>query len=195
MKHLTDDQLYDLAMKVNRDADFTAGEAAALRHIADCDECYHLLCCMMAMEDVSRNIGEYITPAEAQAPVRERLSAVLRLAVQAVNSALDQLESGGWSFRSAPMALSGARSLGKRSAGAVKKLTDPDNSQTFVAYDAAKQLLMIQVDSADCPEPPQAAILLPDGSRIPVTFEEREHLFWAEVPGLPEGEYRILLEK
>jgi hypothetical protein len=190
MKHLTDDQLYDLARKVNLDADFTPEEALALQHIADCDECYHLLCCMMAMEDVSRNIGEY---AE-KAPARARISAVIQLAVHRVNTALDQLEAGGWTFRTAPMAMAGARSLGKRT-GAVKKLTDPDNSQTFVAYDAAKQLLMIQVDSADSPEPPKATIFLPEGGEIAVTFEKREHLFWAEIPGLPEGEYQIRMEK
>ena len=193
MKHLTDDQIYILAQKVAAEADLTPEEAENLRHAADCDECYHLLCCMMALQDMTENIGRYAV--DRGVPVRERISAVLRLAVRTVNTALDQLESGGWNFRSAPMTLAGTRSAGRRAAGTVKKLADPDNSQTFVAYDAAKQLLMIQVDSADCPEPPQAAILLPDGSRIAVEFEKRAHLFWAEVPGLPEGEYRILMEK
>ena len=195
MKHLTDDQLYDLAMKVARDADFTLEEACFLRHIAECDECYHLMCCMMAMQEVSRDIGEYIVEAAAMIPIRERISAVIRLAVGAAHATLDQLETGGWTFRSAPMALAGARSLGKRTAAPVKKLTDPDNSQNFVAYDTGKKLLMIQLDSRDCPEPPKATILLSDGRKIDVSFEKREHLFWAEIPGLSEGEYEISIEK
>ena len=195
MKHLTDDQLYELAMKVSHDADFTPEEAGQLRHVSDCDECYHLLCCMMAMQEVSRDIGEHIVEAAAMIPVRERISAVIRLAISTANAALDQLETGGWTFRSAPIALAGARSLGKRTAAPVKKLTDPDNSQNFVAYDTGKKLLMIQVDSRDCPEPPKTTILLSDGRRIDVSFEKREHLFWAEIPGLSEGEYEISIEK
>lgn len=195
MNHLTDDQLYDLAMKVNRDADFTSEEACFLRHIAECDECYHLMCCMMAMQEVTQNIGEHIVEAAAMIPVRERISAVIRLAVSAANATLDQLEAGGWTFRNAPTALAGARSLGKRSASPVKKLTDPDNSQNFVAYDAGKKLLIIQMDSRDCPEPPKTTILLSDGRKMDVSFEKREHLFWAEIPGLSEGEYEISIEK
>lgn len=193
MRHLNDDRLYDLAIKVAQEADFTSEESRFLQHIAECDECYHLMCCMMAMQEVSRNIGEYMD--KEPVPVRERITAVIRLAVNAVNTTLDQLDTGSWTFRSAPMAMAGARSLGRRSAMTIKKLTDPNNSQNFVAYDTAKQLLMIQIDSADCPEPPRTAILLSGSRKIEVSFEKRAHLFWAEIPGLSEGEYEISIEK
>lgn len=193
MRHLPDDQLYDLAIKVAQEEDFTSGESRFLLHIAECDECYHLMCCMMAMQEVSRNIGEYM--AREPVPVGKRITAVIRLAVNAVNTTLDQLDAGSWIFRSAPMALAGARSLGRRSVMTIKKLTDPNNSQNFVAYDTAKQLLMIQIDSTDCPAPPRAVILLSDGREIEVSFEKRAHLFWAEIPGLSEGEYEISMEK
>ncbi len=195
MKHLTDDQLYDLAMKVARDADFSSDEGGFLRHIAECDECYHLMCSMMAMQEVSQDIGEYIVEAASTIPVRERISAVIRLAISAANTTLDQLESGRWTFRSAPAALAGARSLGKRTAAPVKKLTDPDNSQNFVAYDTGKKLLIIQLDSRDCQQPPKTTLILSDGSKLDVSFEKREHLFWAEISGLSEGEYEISIEK
>ncbi len=195
MRHLTDDQLYNLAIKVAQDADFSSEEARYLRHIAECDACYHLMCGMMAMQEVSRDIGEIDVETAAMIPVRERISAVIRLAVSAASATLDQLGTGGWTFRSAPMALAGARSLSKRSAVTVKKLTDPDNTQNFVAFDAGKKLLMIQVDSTDCPEPPKATIALSDGRKMDVSFEKREHLFWAEITGLSEGEYEISMEK
>lgn len=191
MRHLTDDQLYNLAMNIAQDADFSFEEASFLQHIAECDECYHLMCCMMAMQEVSQNMGEYME----EVPIRERITAVLRLAVNTVSATLEQLEGGGWTFRNSPAAMAGARSLGRRTAGTVKKLADPNNSQTFVAYDAGKQLLMIQVDSADCPEAPKTTVFLPDGRKIEVGFEKREHLFWAEIPGLSEGEYQISMEK
>lgn len=195
MKHLNDDQLYELAMKVAREQDLSPEDAAFLQHVADCDACYQLMCCMMAIDDISNNVGEYVTEAAVQIPVQQRFSAVIRLVVNAVNTAMDQLEFGGWTFRNAPMAMAGARSLRKHPSRIVKKMADPDNSQNFVAYDAGKQLLMIQIDSADCPEPPRTTILLPDGRHIEVRFEKREHLFWAEVSGLAEGEYAISMEK
>lgn len=200
MKHPTDDQLYDLAKKIAAEEDFSQEEKEHMRHIADCDDCYHMICCLLAMQDVVQHISDLsqeVSPAVFQVPVREKISAVIRLAVTTVNSVLDQIEDGAnsWAFRRAPMALVGVRSIGKRPANATKKLTDSGNSQTFVAYDPNKKLLMIQIDSRDCESEPHASILLPNGNKVAVTFEKREHLFWAEVQGLEDGEYELVLEK
>lgn len=200
MRHPTDDQLYDLAKKIAAEENFSQEEKEYMRHIADCDDCYHMICCLLAMQDVVQHISDLsqeVSPAVFQVPVRENISAVIRLAVNTVNSVLDQIEDGAnvWAFRRAPMALTGVRSIGKRPANATKKLTDSSNSQTFVAYDPGKKILMIQIDSADCEAEPHASILLPSGDRIEVQFEKHEHLFWAEVEGLQEGEYEIFLEK
>ena len=200
MNHPSDDQLYDLAGKISVEGDLSQKEKEYMKHIAECDDCYHMICCLMAMQDVAQHIGDFsneVSPEALQVPMRETISAVIRLAVNTVNSALDQLEAGanGWAFRRAPMALAGVRSIGKCPANATKKLTDSSNSQTFVAYDPAKKILMIQIDSADCEAEPHASILLPSGDKIEVQFEKREHLFWAEVQGLQEGEYEIVLEK
>lgn len=200
MRHPTDDQLYDLAKKIAAEEDFSQEEKEFMRHIVDCDECYHMICCLMAMQDAVQHISDLsqeISPAVFQVPVRETISAVIRLAVSTVNTALNQIEDGAnaWAFRRAPMALAGVRSIGKRPANTTKKLTDSGNSQTFVAYDPSKKLLMIQIDSRDCESEPHASILLPNGNKVAVTFEKREHLFWAEVQGLEDGEYELVLEK
>lgn len=200
MRHPTDEQLYDLAKKIAAEEDLSQEEKEQMRHIADCDECYHMICCLMAMQDVAQHISDFsneVSPAVFQVPVREKISAVIRLAVSTVNTVLNQIEddANAWAFRRAPMALAGVRSIGKRPANATKKLTDSSNSQTFVAYDPAKKLLMIQIDSADCESTPRASILLPNGDKIEVQFEKREQLFWAEVQGLEDGDYELLLEK
>ena len=200
MRHPTDDQLYDLAKKIAAEEDFSQEEKEFMRHIVDCDDCYHMICCLMAMQDAVQHISDLsqeISPAVFQVPVREKISAVIRLAVTTVNSVLDQIEDGAnsWAFRRAPMALAGVRSIGKRPANATKKLTDSGNSQTFVAYDPSKKLLMIQIDSSDCESEPYASILLPNGNKVAVTFEKREHLYWAEVQGLEDGEYELILQK
>ena len=62
-----------------------------------------------------------------------------------------------------------------------------------MAYDPAKKLLMIQIDGRD--GLPYAGILLPNGEQREIRFVQREHLYWAEVPGLEEGEYKLLLRK
>ncbi len=196
MNHPSDDQLYNLAGKIAAEEDFTPEEAEAMGHIAECDSCYHMLCCLMAMQDVAQHIGG-LAGDTAAVPVSlgETISAVIRLAVNAVNTALHQQEAGPWTFRSVPLALAGARSLGKHSANAAKKLTDAKNSQTFVAYAPEQKRLMIQIDSADCQDTPCAFLLLPTGEKTEVPFEKREDLFWAEVQGLQDGEYEIILEK
>lgn len=200
MRHPTDDQLYDLAKKIAAGEDFSQEEKEFMRHIVDCDDCYHMICCLMAMQDAVQHISDIsheVSPSVFQVPVREKISAVIRLAVSTVNSALSQIEddANAWAFRRAPMALAGVRSIGKRPANTTKKLTDTGNSQTFVAYDPSKKLLMIQIDSRDCESEPYAFILLPNGDKVEVTFEKREHLYCAEVQGLEDGEYQLLLQK
>ena len=200
MNHPTDAQLYDLALKITEEAALSPEEKEHMRHIADCDSCYRMICCLLAMQDITGHISAFsaeVSPAVFQVPVRERISAVIHLAVNAVGAVLNQIENSanGWAFRRTPMALTGARSAENRSATATKKLTDSGNSQTFVAYDPSKKLLMIQIDSTDCETEPQASILHPDGSRTEVIFEKWEHLFWAEVQGLDDGEYELILQK
>lgn len=200
MRHPTDEQLYDLARKIAAEEKLSREEKEYMRHIADCDDCYHMICCLMAMQDAADHIGDHIgefSPEAFQLPVSEKISAVIRLAVNAVNCALDQIEEdmGTWRFRKAPMALAGVRSGGKRPGGGTKKLTDSGNSQTYVAFDPNQKLLVIQIDSRDCDTEPHAAILLPGGDMLEVRFEQREHLYWAEVQGLEDGEYQLILRK
>lgn len=194
MNHLSNDRIYDLAVKISADADFSPEEKKMLKHIASCDACYTTLCCAMVALDTAEHAVEYARAAQS-VPARERIRAVIRLAVDAVNTALDQIETGvsSWAFRRAPMALAGVRSASRRNPA--KKLMDASNSETFVAYDPQKKLLMFQIDSTDCDGEPKAWVCLSDGEKISVQFEKHEHLFWGVVQDINEGEYEILLEK
>lgn len=200
MRHLTDEQLYDLAGKIQEETAFSPEEKEYMHHIAECDSCYRMMCCLLAMRDVAQNIGAYsqeVTPMALQLPVREKAAAVIRLAADAVHAVLDQIgdAADSWTFRRAPLALAGMRSAGKRPSSAVKKLTDAENGQTFVAYDPDKRLLVIQIDGRDCDCAPYASILLPDGRKREVNFVQREHLYLAEVQVLADGEYKLILQK
>lgn len=198
MSHLSDDLIHTLAVKVANESDLTLEEEKALMHVTQCDECYHLLCCTMAMQDVIQNIGALAVnapPVEATQPILETIRAVLKLAIGAVNSVLDQVTAGAneWTFRATPTLLAGARGSGRRST--VKKLTDQQNSKNFAAYDPAKQLLMIQLDASEYSNPPTAFLTLSDGTETEIHFERRGDIFWAEIAGLEEGTYELTLEK
>lgn len=198
MNHLSDDLLYDLAVKVAAEEDLSPREEAALMHVTECDACYRLLCAAMTMLEVAQNIGAYAVdpaPVDAIQPVRETIRAVLRLAVDTVNSVLDQIsaDANAWTFRTAPKLLAGTRGFGKSSS--VKKLTDQENRKNFVAYDPDKKLLMIQLDASVYSEMPAAFLTLPDGTKKDLVFERRGEIFWSEVTGLENGDYEITLVK
>ena len=198
MNHLSDDLIYTLAVKIASESDLTLEEEKALKHVSQCDDCYHLLCCMMAIEDVTRNIGTLAVGADTAdifAAFHEPVRAVIRLAVKAVNSVLDQAAAGAsaWTFRTAPSLLAGARGGGRRSS--VKKLTDHQNPKNFVAYDPEKKLLVIQLDASEHSGVPAAFLTLADGTEQEISFEPRGDIFRAEVAGLEEGDYEISLEK
>lgn len=193
MNHLSDELIRTLAIKVSNESDFTLEEEIALKHVAECDECYHLLCCMMAMQDVVQDIGSQAV--NAPQPVRGTIRAVLKLAIDAVNSALDQITAGTneWTFRTTLTLLAGARGSGRRSS--VKKLTDQQNTKNFVAYDSNKKMLVIQLDASEYSDSPTASLMLSDGTEIKITFERQGDIFLAEVVGLNEGQYELSLEK
>lgn len=198
MNHLSDDLLYDLAVKVAAQEDLSPREEAALMHVTECDECYRMLCAAMTMLDVAKNIGAYAVdtePVEAIQPVRETIRAVLKLAVDVVNSVLEQVTAGAnaWTFRTTPGLLAGTRGSGKYTS--VKKLTDLENRKNFVAYDPGKKLLMIQLDASEYSDVPTAFFTLSNGRKMEIFFERRGDIFWAEVTGLENGDYEITLEK
>lgn len=193
MNHLSDELIRTLAIKVSNESDFTLEEEIALKHVAECDECYHLLCCMMAMQDVVQDIGSQAV--NTPQPDRGTIRAVLKLAIDAVNSALDQITAGTneWTFRTTPTLLAGARGSGRRSS--IKRLTDQQNTKNFVAYDSNKKMLVIQLDASEYSDSPTASLMLSDGTEIKITFERQGDIFWAEVLGLNEGQYELSLEK
>lgn len=198
MNHLSDKLLYALAVKVSAEEELSPLEEDTLMHVTECDDCYHLLSAMMIMLEVAQNIGDYaVDPkaVESIQPVRESISAVLKLVVDAANTVLDQITVGAndWNFRAVPVLLAGAR--GSEKCSSVKKLTDLQNGKNFVAYDLDKKLLMIQLDAAAYSGELAAFLTLSDGTRQAISFERRGDIFRAEVADMEDGNYEITLEK
>lgn len=197
MKHLTDEQVYALATKISANSSFTSDEITNMHHISQCDACYQMLCCVMAMQDVSLRLGEFAhapSASAAKVPTQTSFSAIIRLAASTVKPLLEQVEANiaTWSFDT-PLAVAGARS--SRSDHQVCKLEDIDNSKTFVAYDPERKLLVFQVECGEEADIPIVEIRYPDGKKQQVVMQKVGGVFWAEVHELEDGDYQILLKK
>lgn len=198
MMHLSDDQIYDLSIKVLEEVEFTASDIQRMKHMAQCEDCYQMLCCVMAMRDVSNHLGDFLQTEETlpvQSPVRNSITAAIRVVIDSLQPILKQVNEGleCWTFCKAPVALAGVRSGRKKSA--VHKLIDSDNSRTYIAYDPVKKLLVIQIDSRDCEIAPTAYLKEIGGECKRITFGHQDGLYRAELQGCLEGEYELILQK
>ena len=59
--HPTDEQLLELAEKVAHEESLSDDDKSIMHHVVDCDECYQLMMCMMALIDATENIGKFAT--------------------------------------------------------------------------------------------------------------------------------------
>lgn len=194
MKHLSDDRLLALAQRILSEEDLSYREELEMEHISCCDECYELLRCTMAMLEVTDHMD--LVMHEPVQPAAET-SAVIRVVILSPAAILQQLQAqqSRWVFEAPPpRSFAATRSAGEDTSG-VTKLQDIDNSRTYVAYDAGKKMLVIQMD---CPEGEQLPrVFLEDaaGARREIELEKQERTYWARIQGLEEGEYRLILEK
>lgn len=208
MSHLTEDQIGDLAKKVLENAAFSDDDVAMIEHIGDCEDCYQLLKSMMAVIVVTDNMGQYLAKP---VPVRDKIRATISLMVKKTDVVLDQIigSKQQWLFNlSAPPmgASAAAMSYSSQTGGRAdtrryhsyirvpQKIEDLENDQTFVEYDPERKLLTIQVDCADG-EVPRAFLRFADRTMTKVVFEKQAHLYTAQVSGLEEGDYELILEK
>ena len=196
MNHLNDHRIYDLAEKIETAAPFTQQDLSDLDHIGRCDDCYLHLRSTMALIHVTNHAEDYIlrrSPARVPEKVRKTITAVFHLVADRVNAMLSQLDPGSWQFDT-PLAMAGARSAQEKS-GAVCMLEDLADEQNFVVYDAEKKLLCIQLAQEWGSDSPRISLVHADGARQEIPLENRGDILWAEVPGLEEGQYQLILEK
>lgn len=196
MKHLADNQIATLANKIISKATFSRDDELAMLHISACNECYALLKCALAVMEVTDHIDRVATlPKEEIVPSTAESSAVIKIVVLNVSAILEQLqqETAEWVFDK-PFALAGARS-GQDDHSDVQTVEDIDNSESFVSYDPASRRLVIQIDGRELEGIPKAYLKFSDGSTRTIKFEKCEHIYWAEVYDLSNGEYELIIEK
>lgn len=198
MTHLTDQQLLVLTKKVIAELPFDENDINNMKHIAQCQQCYELLCCMMAVRDVSQHMGDFAavsTAEELSTVVSEKVTAVIRLVINAVKPVLSQIDAqmSDWAF-DRPLAMAGTRSVSGQVVP-VEMLEDLDNSSTFVAFEPSTRTLIIQVDIRESKQYPEAYIKAPDGSLQSVFFTEHSGILRAEIADLDDAQYEIIMKK
>ena len=198
MKHLTDEQIQILAEKIVSESSFSRDDELAMLHIANCNECYTLLKCMMAVMEVTNHIDAIATlPQEeiVEANSNTTSSAIIKIVVLNVSAMLEQLQSetAEWVFDK-PFALAGARSSDDDRSD-IQTVEDIDNNESFVSYDPTTRKLVIQIDGRDLSNMPKAYLKYSDGRTQSIVFEKREYIFWAEIHDLSDGEYELIIEK
>lgn len=197
MKHLTDDQIRFLAEKIVAEAKFSRDDELAMLHVANCKECYTLLQCTMAVMEVTNHIDMFVALPKEKTEVSSTStsSAIIKIVVLNVSAMLEQLqqETAEWVFDK-PFALAGARS-GQDDRSNIQTVEDIDNSESFVSYDPESRKLAIQIDGRETDGMPKAYLKYSDGNTQTIKFKKREHIYWAEVCDLRDGEYELIIEK
>lgn len=132
-----------------------------------------------------------------------RVMAVISIAIQKVKEAvsvrMEQVgqEEGSILFE-APLAIA-ARDVSGNVLGeeeeAVKKLEDIENERNFVAVDPAEKVLLVQVDARELGDHIAAYLILENGSRIDIPFVKTGAVLKGKIENIPEGEFKLYLEK
>lgn len=132
-----------------------------------------------------------------------RVMAVISIAIQKVKEAvsvrMEQVgqEEGSILFE-APLAIA-ARDVSGNVLGeeeeAVKKLEDIENERNFVAVDPAEKVLLVQVDARELGDHTAAYLILENGSRIDIPFVKTGAVLKGKIENIPEGEFKLYLEK
>lgn len=197
MKHLTDKQIFSLAETVVSSRRFTREDELAMLHIANCQSCYELLKCMMAVMEITNHMDVVISmptaePAADHTPAES--GAIIKIVVLNVTAMLEQLrkETSEWDFDKS-FALSGVRS-GQDDYMDIPAIDD-NNSDSSVSYDPATRTLSIQIDGYGLSAAPKAYLKYPDGRSLDIVFKKQANIYWAEVHDLEDGEYQLVLEK
>lgn len=205
MSHLSGEILYRLAGLVVWDMGFEEEDARNMRHMLECESCYRRLCANMAMMEALDDIGlsEAVPAREKKAPApvkrieprkiaseKKRTARVeIGLTVCGPCPALEVVSaSGGWSFVAAELVCAKGEKLALCPPTRLEDLADPG---TFVEVDQEDQRLVVRLSDSQWKQNPQATLLLSGGRSYSLPLSRGS----TKLPTLPEGRYRLLLEK
>lgn len=195
MSHLSKEMLYRLAGLVTWDMGFEPEDARSMQHLKQCESCYRKLCAAMAMMDAVDEFG-FVEAAAAAAPRREcrkmapcRARVEIAMRVERLCPTLEVVRAtGGWTFGAGEtmVSLGGAVALCPPT-----RLEDRADRGTFLEIDPEDGRLSIRLSDDFSARDLRATLVTPAGEARPISLGTAG----GELPPLPEGNYRIILEK
>lgn len=205
MSHLSGEILYRLAGLVVWDMGFEEEDARNMRHMLECESCYRRLCANMAMMEALDDMGlsEALPAREEKAPATVKRIEPRKIAAEKKRTARVEISltvsglcptlevvsaSGGWSFAAAELVCAQGGELALCPPTRLEDMADPD---TFVEVDPVDQRLVVRLSDAQWKQSPQATLLLSGGRSYSLSLSQGS----TKLPVLPEGRYRLLLEK
>lgn len=123
------------------------------------------------------------------------ISIAIRRAREAVSVRMEQVgqEEDGIIFE-APLAVA-ARDVSGHKDGLLNKLEDIENERNFVAVDSAEQALLVQMDARGSDDSTAAYLILEGGERIDIPLARIGAVRKGKIDYIPEGEFKLYLEK
>lgn len=190
MKHLTDEQILSLAETVLQEVPFFPLQQRDMLHIANCEQCYRLLMCTMAVMDTTDHMEHALPPKKHPSDS----GVVIQLVVLDMAAMLKQLDinAGEWVF-DAPLSATTRSSGGDEAV--LEKLEDIDNPGTFVTFDPLKKVLDLQLSCEQFETAPKVWLKEANGNLREIHLNRDGVYYWAQISGLEPGTYEIILEK
>lgn len=186
MKHLTEDELFELALKVSAKEELGDLDQIELKHIQECRECYEKFCVALALCDATSDDGIAMT-IKSEKVEQERQMECLRVmsVIQVMRYQMEEARSAVMEqmYReSAAISFEPAMSFAIRGNEApalhhLIRMEELEDEKTYVAFDAQKSELYVQLNRRCLPE---------DQIHIYLMFEKARVV---EVPAVIEGKF------
>ncbi len=208
MSHVDFDMIYELAECVEEEIPFSPEGYEAMRHIAQCQQCYEAFCSMAAVMAVTSDAG-YLTLLNGvlteakQSPLAEAGRKVLAVISVAVNSAKESLSvmmeqvgdmKEGFIFDTTPAFA--VRDAADGECSALEKIEEIENEYTYVIIDPDEKILLIQIDAKSVgADGITAYLLLEEGRRVYISIEKQENVYYGKLNDIPDGKYQLIMEE
>lgn len=208
MKHIDFEMLYHLAECAGKEQSFNDVEEDAMRHIADCRDCYEKFCSLAAIMSVTGNDGYAVLSnifvergiGLQDEKISNQVMAVISITIhrvkESVSIIMEQAEpiKQGFVFE-APFAVA-ARDVSDHADTGLGKLEDIENERTFITVDPVSQELLVQIDADGLESSePIAYIVLENGDRTEMILSRAGAVFRGKMNNVPEERFALYLAK
>lgn len=208
MKHLTDEQLYDLAEKTLEMEPYNDEEMEQMEHLKTCESCYAEFCTLQAVLDVTSESGfmrladiyqEMHAKETVVSEVKKNVLAVLQVVRKKVEekmtAVIEQIDNMQSAFQFAPPLSIAARGL-EQGETSLCTVEDMEEEKTFISFAPSEHKLMIQIDTKNLQKKELAIfLLLENGDRLEVPVTIRKNLVKGVITDLPDMDFEIHIEE